>query len=69
MLEHSIGDLAIHFVTWILGGRNLLIHYRGLVTLDAVTSRPCRDSLLEGQLIARFQVTSWITAPEFRAMG
>eukprot|EP01048_Picozoa_sp_COSAG05_P046729 COSAG05_NODE_27978_length_137_cov_1715.815789_1_plen_33_part_10 len=29
-----------------------------LVTLDAVTSRPCRDSLLEGQLIARFQVTS-----------
>ena len=41
----------------------------GLVTLDAVTSRPCRDSLLEGQLIARFQVTSWITAPEFRAMG
>ena len=27
MLEHSIGDLAIHFVTWILGGRNLLIHY------------------------------------------
>ena len=40
-----------------------------LVTLDAVTSRPCRDSLLEGQLIARFQVTSWITAPEFRAMG
>ena len=28
MLEHSIGDLAIHFVTWILGGRNLLIHYK-----------------------------------------
>ena len=27
VLEHSIGDLAIHFVTWILGGRNLLIHY------------------------------------------
>ena len=27
VLEHSIGDLAIHFVTWILGGKNLLIHY------------------------------------------
>ena len=32
MLEHSIGDLAIHFVTWILGGRNLLIHYIGQYT-------------------------------------
>ena len=27
VLEHSIGDLAIHFVTWILGGWNLLIHH------------------------------------------
>ena len=33
MLEHSIGDLAIHFVTWILGGRNLLIHYTGVKIL------------------------------------
>ena len=41
----------------------------GLVTLDAVISRPCRDSLLEGQLIARSKVTPWLTAPEFRAMG
>ena len=30
VLEHSIGDLAIHFVTWILGGRNLLIHYTAI---------------------------------------
>ena len=56
--QYDIGEVSVGFFLW-----------GGLVTLDAVTSRPCRDSLLEGQLIARFQVTSWITAPEFRAMG
>ena len=52
-----------HGVSWVF------FLWGGFVTLDAVTSRPCRDSLLEGQLIARFKVTPWLTAPEFRAMG